>query len=134
MQFDLLPDLLPSGGYENNITAIDIFSRYAFAYPDSNPTALKAAKVKIDIMTRHTYLPKLIITDNGTVFVSQVLPKVAEIRGIYLKHAATKQAQTVGVLERGHATIKTLLTTASGEYKKQWHKYLTTAILNYNTT
>ena len=134
MQIDLLPELPPSGGYENIITAIDVFSRYAFAYPVSNPTAVNTAKVIIDIMTRHAYLPTLIITDKGSVFVSQVIHEVAEILGINLKHATTKHAQTIGVLERAHATIKTSLKMASGEYRKQWHKYLPIAILNYNTT
>ena len=46
----------------------------------------------------------------------------------------TKHAQTIGVLERAHATIKTSLKMASGEYRKQWHKYLPIAILNHNTT
>ena len=63
MQMDLLPELPPSGGYENIITAKDVFSRYAFAYPVSNPTAVNTAKVIINIMTRHAYLPTLIITD-----------------------------------------------------------------------
>ena len=134
MQVDLLPEFTPSGGYENIITAIDVFSRYAFAYPVSNPTAVNTAKVIIDIMTRHAYLPTLIITDKGSVFVSQVIHEVAEILGINLKHAPTKHAQTIGVLERAHATIKTSLKMASGEYRKQWHKYLPIAILNYNTT
>ena len=134
MQIDLLPELPPSGGYENIITAIDVFSRYAFAYPVSNPTAVNTAKVIIDIMTRHAYLPTLIITDKGSVFVSQVIHEVAEILGINLKHATTKHAQTIGVLERAHVTIKTSLKMASGEYRKQWHKYLPIAILNYNTT
>ena len=134
MQIDLLPELPPSGGYENIITANDVFSRYAFAYPVSNPTAVNTAKVIIDIMTRHAYLPTLIITDKGSVFVSQVIHEVAEILGISLEHATTKHAQTIGVLERAHATIETSLKTASGEYRKQWHKYLPIAILNYNTT
>ena len=85
-------------------------------------------------MTRHAYLPTVIITDKGSVFVSQVIHEVTEILGINLKHATTKHAQTIGVLERAHATIKTSLKRASGEYKKQWHKYLPIAILNYNTT
>ena len=63
MQIDFLPELPPSGGYENIITAIDVFSRYAFAYPVSNPTAVNTANVVIDIMTRHACLPTLIITD-----------------------------------------------------------------------
>ena len=98
MQIDLLPELPPSGGYENIITAIDLFSRYAFAYPVSNPTAVNTAKVIIDIITRHAYLRSLIITDKGSVFVSQVIHEVAEILGINLKHATTKHAQTIGVL------------------------------------
>ena len=51
-----------------------------------------------------------------------------------LKHATTKHAITIGVLQRAHATIKTSLKMASGENRKQWHKYLPFAILNYNTT
>ena len=134
MQINLLPELPPSGGYENIITAIDIFLKYAFAYPVSNPTAVNTAKVKIDTMTRHAYLPTLIITDKGSVFVSQVIHEVAETFCINLKHATTKHAQTIGVLERAHATIKTSFKMASGEYRKQWHKNLPIAILNYNTT
>ena len=134
MQIDLILELPPSGGYENIITAIIVFSRYAFAYPVSNPTAVNTAKVKIDIMTRHAYLPTFIITDKGSVFVSQNIHEVAEILGINLKHATKKHAQTIGVLERAHATSKTSLKMASGEYRKQWHKYLPIAILNYNTT
>ena len=133
LQIDLLPELPPSGGYENITTAKDVFSRYAFAYPVSKPTAVNTAKVIIDIMTRHAYLPTLILTDKGSVFVSQVIHEVAEILGINLKHATTKHAQTIGVLEGAHATIKTSLKMASGQYRKQWHKYLPIAILNYNT-
>ena len=36
MQIDLVPELPPSGGYENLVTAIDVFSRYLLAYPRSN--------------------------------------------------------------------------------------------------
>ena len=39
MQIDLVPGLPPSGGYENIVTAIDVFSRYLFAYPTSNRDA-----------------------------------------------------------------------------------------------
>ena len=133
MQIDLLPELPPSGGYENIIKAKDVFSRYAFAYPVSNLTAVNTAKVIIDIMKRQAYSPTLNITDKGSVFVSQVIHEVAEILGINLKHATTKHAQTIGVLERAHATIKTSLKMVSGENRKQWHKYLPIAILNYNT-
>ena len=98
------------------------------------PHGSKHRKVIIDSMTRHAYLPTLITRDKGRVFVSQVIHEVAEILGIKLKHATTKHAQNIGVLERAHATIKTSLKMESGEYRKQWHKYLPIAILKYNTT
>ena len=63
MEIDLLPELPRSGGYENIITAIDAFSRYAFAYPVSNPRVVNTAKVNLDIMTRQAHLIKLIITN-----------------------------------------------------------------------
>ena len=134
MQIDLLPEKPPSGGYGKIITEIDVLSRYAFANPVSNPTAVNTAKVIIDIMTRHANLPTLIITDKGSVLESQSIHEVAEKLGKYLKHATTRHAQTIGVLERAHATIKTSLKVASGKYRKQWHNYLPIAILNYNTT
>ena len=92
MLIDLLPEIPPVGGYENIIRPKDVFSSYAFAYPVSNPTAVNTAKFIIDIMTRHNYLTKLIITDNGSIFVSQVTREVAELPGINLKHATTKHA------------------------------------------
>ena len=95
MQIYFLPELPPNGAYENTILAIDVFSRYAFAYPVSNPTAVNTEQVIIDIMTIHVYLPTLIIMDKGSVFVSQIIHEVDEI-GINLKHATTKHAQTIG--------------------------------------
>ena len=116
---DLLPEIPPSGGFENIITSIAKFSRYAFAYPVPNPTAVNTAKVIIDILTRHAYLPTPFITDKGSVFVSQLTHEVADKLCINLKHATTKHAQTIEVLERAHATITASMKMASGEYGKQ---------------
>ena len=72
MQIDLMPELPPSGGYESIVTAMDVFSRYLFAYPTSNQDAKTIAKVLINIMTKHTYLPTTLISDKGTAFMSHV--------------------------------------------------------------
>ena len=100
MQIDLVPGLPPSGGYENFVTAIDVFSRYLFAYPTSNQDAKTVAKVIINILTKHAYSPTTLISDKGTAFTSTVINEVAGVLGITLKHATTKHAQTIGLLER----------------------------------
>ena len=73
MQIDLVPELPPSGGYENIVTALDVFSRHLFAYPTSNQDAKTIAKVIITFMTRHAYLPTTLISDKGTAFMSHVI-------------------------------------------------------------
>ena len=50
-QIDLVPELPPSGGYENIVTHMDVFSRYFFAYQTGNQDAKAFAKVLINIMT-----------------------------------------------------------------------------------
>ena len=134
MQIDLLPNLPTSGGYQTVMTAIDVFSRYLFAYPLTEATAANVAKVIIDIMTKHSYLPTTLITVKGSAFTSKILEEITEILGITLKCATTKHPQTIGKLERTHASLKTNLKMASGECRRQWHKYLPLAVLNYNTT
>ena len=69
MQIDLVPELPPSGGFTNIVTAMDVFSRYLFAYPTSNQDATTIAKVLINIITKHTYLPTTLISDKGTDFM-----------------------------------------------------------------
>ena len=134
MQIDLVPGLPPSGGYENILTAIDVFSRYLFAYPTSNQDAKTVTKMIINIMTKHAYLPTILISDKGTAFTSIVIKEVAGVLGITPKHATTKHAQTIGLLERSHASMKQALNIETGERRSLWHKYVSIAVLNYNTS
>ena len=85
-------------------------------------------------MTKHTYLPTTLITDKGTAFTSKLVAEVAQILELKIKCATTKHPQTTGKLERTHASLKANLKMASGDYRRQWHKYLPLAVLNYNTT
>ena len=73
IQIDLVPELPPSGGYQNIVTAMDVFSRYLFPYPTTKQDAKTIAKVLINIMTEHDYLPTNLISDKGTAFMSHVI-------------------------------------------------------------
>ena len=107
------------------------FSRNLFAYPVVDASAISTAKVLIDIMTRHTYLPTTLITDKGTAFTSRLVDEIAKILGIQIKCATTKHPQAIGELERTDANLKSNLKKAS-EYQRQYQKYLPLAVLKYN--
>ena len=59
---------------------------------------------------------------------------MAGVHGITLKHATTKHSQTIGPLERSHASINQVLKIETGERRSLWHKYVSIAVLNYNTS
>ena len=134
MEIDLVPELPPSGGYENILTATDVFSRYLFAYPTANQDDKTIAKILINIMTKHAYLPTKLISDKGTAFMSHVIQEVADVIGITPNLAPTKHTQTNGQLKRSHASIKQALKIETGERRSLWHKYVGIAVLNYNTS
>ena len=134
MQIDLVPQLPRSGGYENIVTAMDVFFRYFLAYPTWNQDAITIAKVLNIIMTKHDYLPTTLNSDKGTAFMSHVLKEVAGVLGIPLKHATTKHAQTIGLPDRSHGSIKQALEIETGKRRLLRHKYVSIAVLSYNTT
>ena len=113
---------------------MDVFSRYLFAYPTSNQDAKTISKVLINIMTKHAYLTTTLISHKGTVFMSHVIKDVAAVLGITLKHATTKHVQTIGLLDRSHASTKQTTKIETGERRSLWHKYVSIAALNYNTS
>ena len=116
------------------VTAMDVFSRYLVAYPTPKQDAKTIAKVEINFMTNDAYLPTTLISDRGTAFLSHVAKEVAGVLGITLKHATTKHTQTIGLLKRFHASIKQALKVETGERRSLWHKYVSMAVLNYDTS
>ena len=131
---DILPNLPNSAGYQHIVTMIDVFSRYLFAYPVQNISAHTVGRCIIDVMTRHSYLPTRIISDKGSQFRAEVIQEITKVLDIEIRHAITKHAQTIGILERTHASLKTSLKISTGERKSMWHNYVQIAVMNYNTT
>ena len=113
---------------------MDVFSRYLFAYTTVNQDAKTFVEVIFNIMTRHAYLPATVISDKGSVVGSHVIKEVADVLGITQKHATTKHAQTFGLLELFHAAIKKDLKIEKDERRSFWHKYVSFAVLIYNTS
>ena len=133
-QIDLVQELTSSGIYENVVTAMDDFLRYLYTYGTANQEDKTLAKVIFNILTKHAYLPTTLVSDKGSTFVSHVIEEVNGVLGITPKHATTKHPQTIGLLERSHASIKQALKTETGEGRSLWHKHVSNAVLNCNSS
>ena len=104
------------------------------AYPTANQEAETVAKVIISLMTEHAYLPMTILSDKGSVFVSQVTTKVTGVLELNLEHATTKHVQTIGMFARAHASPEKALKIETGERSSIWHKCVNKAVPNYITS
>ena len=94
LEVDMLPNSPSSNGFQHIITMMDVFSRYLFAYPTQDMTARTVARCIIDVMTRHCYLPTVILTDKGSQFRSQVVNQIAQTLEIRIDETCTNNRQT----------------------------------------
>ena len=101
-------------------------------HPTCNPDAKATAKILINIINRHAYLPTALISDRGTAFMSDGFNEVAGVQDNTSKRATKNRAQTIGMHERSHASIKQPLKIETIEWRSLWHKYVNVAVLNYN--
>ena len=95
LEIDILPNRPNSAGYKNIVIMMDVFSRYLVAYPTQNATAKRIGRCIVVVMTRHAYLPTLILSDKGSQFRSDIVTETTGILDIQINHASTKHAQTI---------------------------------------
>ena len=70
----------PSGGYNAILTAMDVVSGYLFINMVIKTDALSVARVLVDIMPRHAYLPTTIKTDKETHITTHMPQKCIDIK------------------------------------------------------
>ena len=130
MQTDLVPELPPSGGYENTIRVNDVFSRYAFAYPVSSPTAVNTAKVTNDNVTRLAYLPTVKITDNGSVFCLNCDRRKSPRPGHHTPPCNYEAGTNYWSLRKNACYEKDVIEHVLWKFRNRGHKNLPLTILN----
>ena len=109
-----------------------MFSRNTYSHIQLKISQSKQfGRCVVDVMTRHAYLPTLILSDKGSQFRWEI---VIEILEISTSLASTKHAQLIGIIDRTHASIKTELKISTGERRSMWQKYVRIAFMKHNTT
>ena len=133
LQIDLVGPI-KSPVHRHVLTAIDVFTKYLFAVPLTNVRADTIARESTSIFCRHIYLPKTILFDMGTSFVSELFHELTKLIEIQLEHASLKHPQTVGVVERSHSALKRILKMNTNEKWNDWSKYVQLATFIHNTS
>ena len=133
MQIDLVGPFTPSNGFTQAMTAIDVFTKYLFAAPLRRVTSQAVTHVPTQIFLKHTYIPKILLTDEGSQFTSKLMKDVTTLLDVELGHATVKHPQTIGLLERAHAGLKKTLKIYENTHHSDWHKFLDYAVFRPQT-
>ncbi|XP_063895318.1 uncharacterized protein LOC135118122 [Helicoverpa armigera] len=118
--------------YKFILTIQDDLTKYSQAYPLLTCSADETAKKLVHFIS-HLGIPKMIITDQGTNFTSEVIKQLTKLFGIKHILASPYHPQTCGALERSHATLKEYLRPFVNENAHTWDLYLNTAMFSYNS-
>ena len=134
LQIDIVGQLPKSGGYSYILTGMDVFSKYMFAQPLPSISADRVCKFLMQWFMRHSYIPLVILTDQGSQFTSRMLEELSTLLEFKIEHATVKHAQTIGALERSHGPLKRYLRIYENQLPRDWHKYVDLAVFQHNTS
>ena len=116
------------------ITLQDDLSKYSQAYPVLNHTAETVAQVFVEQFICRFGSPNIIVTDQGTEFMSDLFKNVAKLFKIRKFNATAYHPQTNGALERSHQGLLDYIKHYTEQYKTTWDTWINFAMFSYNTT
>jgi transposase InsO family protein len=117
------------------LTAVDVFTKQAFAVPLRDKTAARVAKALEDhVLDEHDEVPTIVQSDNGGEFRNHEFAELAARRGFRQVFSASYSPQSNGCVERFNHTLKQLIRhhfVTSGT--KRWIDVLSAILENYNS-
>ena len=134
LQVDFVGKLPESGGFTHILTARYVFPKYLFAIPLRNTSAPNVAKQLFHLFMRTSYIPKTVLSDMGTAFTAKVMTELSKLLEMTMQYATVKHPQTVGSVERTHASLKQYLGIYGNNLKKDWHTYVDLATFVHYTS
>lgn len=117
-------------GFKYILVVCDYATRYPEAFPLRRITAQAVSQALLQLFSRMG-IPKEIITDQGTAFLSQTLKQVYHLLGIKGIKTTPYHPQTDGLVERYNQTLKSMIRKFVAEDGKDWDRWLPYLMFSY---
>jgi RNase H-like domain found in reverse transcriptase/Reverse transcriptase (RNA-dependent DNA polymerase)/Integrase zinc binding domain/Integrase core domain/Retrotransposon gag protein len=118
------------------LTIVCVVTRFAMAIPIIRQTTEIMVQVLIHKWINVHGMPKVIISDNGSGFVSDIMNDCLKAMGVKWKYVLPYHPQSNGICERFNATLVNMLSMYVQDPKKQnlWSNFITHVVFAYNTS
>ena len=129
---DLIGPIFPPSdrGHRFALTFVDDATRWPEAIPLRDITASSVAEALFSIFTR-LGCPKIILSDQGTQFMSNVMRELYSLLGIHHIHTSPYHAQANGKCERWNGTLKAMLKRVAADSPRDWDRYVPAVLWAY---
>lgn len=135
VSMDFITDLPNSRSYDSIFVIVDRFTKMAHFMPCTKSiTGEETAKLFIDNIYRYHGLPKDIISDRGTQFVSRFWRTLFKILKVDIKLSSAFHPQTDGQTERVNQVLEQYLRCTINYQQDDWTNLLPLAEFAYNNT
>ena len=119
-------------GFKYILTMMCLFTKYPEAIPLKRVDTETVLDAMIEIFSRHG-LPKTILTDQGSVFMSKLTSQLWETLGVHKVRISPYHPQSDGALERWHACLKGMLKRSDANLR-YWDRHLKYLLFAYRNT
>jgi len=125
MNMDCIGPLDPPSaqGHKYCLCVVDSCTRWPSVYMLKSLTAKAVCDVLIDLFT-HVGVPKVMVSDCGTNFTSQLTQEMLRRLGCSPRFNTPGHPEASGMVERFNQTCKNMLRHVVQVHQRQWHKYV----------
>jgi len=123
---------LSARGNKHILTVQDAFSKYFICVAMPDQEAKTVAKAFFQEVICKFGIPKKLVTDNGTNFVSDLFKELCKMLGVKKIETSPYHPQANGGLERSHRPLAEFLRCVTNEDATNWDEWLHHAMHVYN--
>lgn len=131
---DFLTLSRPTDRYQNILVITDLFTKYAWAVPTTDQTAVTTARALWVAVIQPFGCPEVLHSDQGPNFESTVIKELCQLYGCRKTHTTPYHPQGNGGCERFNQTLLSLLGTLEIEQQHRWPEYLPALVQAYNNS
>ena len=109
----------------------DYFTRWVEAYPMIDQKAETIAQIFVEKIVFRYGVPRKLLTDQGTNFLSDLLNSISKIFEITRIHTSPYHPQTDGLVERFNRTLAGMLSTYTNKDQDDWDVHIPYCLFAY---
>ena len=123
-----------SNGYVYIVTMLDLFSKWAFAFPVRNHEASTVAHLLVDRVFSVFGIPQQLLSDRGPEFEGSLIRELCAAMDIDKLRTTAYKPSTNGAIERFHRSLNSLLGKVVEDNQRDWDQWLPAVLAAYHAS